>query len=97
MDATNSNNINNPYNITTNYKITLDDMWKISNNSNDLGIEGYEIIKTYFDHIRSKTEKKIWKKNTSKTVRPDWPPHNLRDNEGKINWPKKLNYLDDVN
>ena len=91
MDETNFNTVN--YN--QNHKLTVEDMWKTTN-CNDDGIEGYELVKVYFDHLKSKNNKKIWEKTTSKKVKVDWPPQALRDDSGQINWPKRKNYLDDV-
>ena len=79
-----------------NYKLTVEDMWKTSNINNENGIEGYELVKVYFDHIKSKEHKKIWANNTSDKVKSDWPPNSLKDDNGKINWPQRKNYLDDV-
>ncbi len=86
----------NTINFDSNYKITVDEMWKITKNDIDNDIEGYEIAKVYFDHIKSKNNKKIWEKNTSKNVKSDWPPRALRDETGQVKWPKRKNYLDDV-
>jgi hypothetical protein len=91
MDDTNFISNTNP-----NYKLTIDDMWKINNTNLENVIEGYEVNKVYFDHYKFKNDKKVWEKMISKKVRADWPPHDLKDESGNVNWPKKKNYLDDV-
>lgn len=78
------------------YKLTPEDMWKTLNINNDSGIEGYELVKVYFDHIKSKNYKTIWKKKTSSIVKCEWPPELPKDENGRIKWPKRKNYLDDV-
>jgi len=93
MDNINCDKVN----YDSNYKLTVDEMWKTTNINIDNGIEGYDIAKVYFDHIKSKEYKKIWEKNTSDKIRSDWPPHGLKDESGNIKWPKRKNYLDDVN
>ena len=80
-----------------NFGMTADEMWRTVNINSETGIEGYEINKKYFDYIKAKEWKKIWEKNTSNKVKCVWPPQEFKDGEGGIKWPKRKNYLDDVN
>lgn len=92
MEETNFNTVN----YDNNYKLAVEDMWRTTNINNENGIEGYELVKVYFDHLKSKEYKKVWDKNTSKKIRVDWPPHSFKDENGQVKWPKRKNYLDDV-
>jgi hypothetical protein len=92
MEGANFNKVN----YDNNYKLTVEDMWKTTNINNENGIEGYELVKVYFDHLKSKENKKVWDKNTSKKIKVDWPPQKLKDTNGQVQWPKRKNYLDDV-
>lgn len=83
-------------NILPNTKLTLDEYWKATNLIKDNGIEGYELPRLYFDHLQSKKYHENWDLNTGKKIKSDWPPHNLKDDTGKINWPKRKNYIDQV-
>lgn len=79
-----------------NFSMTPNEMWKTINLNTDIGIEGYEIHKKYFDYLKSKEYKKRWDKNTANKIKCAWPPQNLKDADGNIKWPKRKNYLDDV-
>lgn len=88
-------NIYKPAETNPNFGMTIEEMWKTVN-SNDNGIEGYEINKKYFDYLKIREWKKMWEKNTSNKVKCTWPPQHLKDGDGNIKWPKRKNYLDDV-
>jgi len=84
-------------NLSSNYKLSIENMWSVSRgDTGNWGIEGYEVPRDYFDHLRSKSGKVLWEKLTSKKIQPSWPPKLPKDDNDKIIWPKRPNFIEEV-
>lgn len=79
------------------YKLSIENLWSITRgDTGNWGIEGYEVPKDYFDHLKSKEGKVLWEKINSKKLQSNWPPKLPKDDNEKLIWPKRPNFIEDV-
>jgi len=84
--------------ISNKNKISIDNIWASTKGDTvNWGIDGYEAPKQYFDHLKAKEGKVLWEKINNKKIVPNWPPKLPRDSTDKLIWPKRPNFIDDVN
>jgi len=82
---------------TIDFSISPEQMFKLSMNKLDFGIEGYVTPRNYFDYFQVKWNKKREKiLNSRKRIWPpsDWPRDKSGD-KGRIK-PKRITYIDEV-
>ncbi len=84
-------------NLPSNSKLSIENMWSVTKgDTGSWGIEGYEVPKDYFDHLKSKEGKVLWQKINSKKLQSYWPPKLPKDDNDKLIWPKRPNFIEDV-
>jgi hypothetical protein len=72
-------------------------MWGVTKgDTGNWGIEGYDVPRDYFDHIKSKGGKDLWAKINNKKLVSRWPPKLPKDDNDRLIWPKRPNYINDV-
>lgn len=82
---------------SNNYKLSVENMWSVTRGeTGNWGIEGYEVPKEYFDHIKTKKGKEIWESIISTKPKSYWPPKLDKDDNDKPIWPKRPNFIEDV-
>ena len=79
-------------------RMSIENMWSnTKGDSGSWGIEGYEVPRDYFDHLKTKQGKVLWEKLKSTKLENNWPPRLEKDSNDKLIWPKRPNYIDEVN
>ena len=91
--------ITEPDTQSNNYKIGVQDMWNIAKgDTGNWGIEGYEVPPLHYDCAKAKKQRAIWEQMTKNKLQPGlWPPKLPKDAEDKVIWPKRPNFIDEVN
>lgn len=82
----------------SNYKLSIENMWSVTRgDTGNWGIEGYEVPRQYYDHIKPIDSKVLSDKNNSKKQESSWPPNLPKDDNDKLIWPKRPNFIEEVN
>jgi hypothetical protein len=81
----------------SNYKLSIENIWSVNRgDAGNWGIEGYQVPRDYVDHLKSKEGKVLWEKINNKKLQSNWPPKLPRDDNEKLIWPKRPNFIEDV-